>query len=190
MAKWEISKSFDFCYGHRVHSQILDEGLSCNAKCKCRHQHGHQGLLNVYLEGDELNNQGMVLDFVNLNFVKKFIDDAIDHKMILDISDPVLPSLYSVLQNMDSSSGLSVDDFLQFHGDGGSYFTVWPYKYSHLPTYCIEIYEGLVLVPFVPTSENLAQWFYEVIQYKLSGIATVSKVEFYETPKSKSVYYG
>lgn len=189
MAKWEISKSFDFCYGHRVHTQVLDTELSCNAKCKCRHQHGHQGLLTVYLPDDELNEQGMVLDFVNLNFVKKFIDDVVDHKMILDMEDPSLKVLYPVLSKIDTYNGESIDEYLEYHTDG-KYFSIWKDLYADEPSFQKEIYEGLVFVPFIPTSENLAKWFYDVISDKLKGIARVSHIEFYETPKSKSVYYG
>lgn len=181
MGRWEISKSFDFCYGHRVHTQVLDTELSCNAKCKCRHQHGHQGLISVFLEGDKLNEQGMIIDFVELNWFKKWIDDFIDHKMILDISDPALSIFYPLFNKfskfalLDSKSGC---------------FTIKSEILYGIKHPEVEIYEGLVLVPFVPTSENLAKWFYGVVQDKLQGLATVSKIEFYETPKSKSVYYG
>jgi 6-pyruvoyltetrahydropterin/6-carboxytetrahydropterin synthase len=140
--------------------------LSCNSKCKCRHQHGHQGLLNVYLESDELNMQGMVFDFVNLNFVKKFIDDVVDHKMILDIQDPLLPIFYPILSNCIPTDVRSVDYHYEFHREG--YFTVRTEQYTGVVR---EIYDGLVLVPFIPTSENLAKWFYGIVSSKLNNLA-------------------
>ena len=48
--KWEISKEFDFCYGHRVWSQTLNIDFSLDACLKCRHIHGHEGKVIVYLE--------------------------------------------------------------------------------------------------------------------------------------------
>ncbi len=37
---WQISKEFDFCYGHRVWSQQLDSEFSLTGCLACRHLHG------------------------------------------------------------------------------------------------------------------------------------------------------
>jgi 6-pyruvoyltetrahydropterin/6-carboxytetrahydropterin synthase len=63
-----------------------------------------------------------------------------------------------------------------------------PDQYQDLPSYEQEIYEGLVLVNFVPTSENLSKWLHQIIQNKMSHLCKVSQVQFYETPKSQSNY--
>lgn len=86
---WVIDKQFSFCYGHRVWSQELigeycETGDAC---CKCRHLHGHEGLVHVFLEGDELT-RGMVTDFKHLGWLKNFLDDNLDHKFIIDRNDP------------------------------------------------------------------------------------------------------
>jgi len=49
-----------------------------------------------------------------------------------------------------------------------------------------EKYEGIVIVDFVPTSENLAGWLLTVAQEKMKGIPNikVAAVEYWETPKS------
>ena len=184
---WSIDKTFDFCYGHRVWTQTLDPELSCNSSCKCRHQHGHQGQIKVFLKSNELKD-GMVLDFVELNWFKKWVDDVLDHKMILDISDPGLQTFYPLCKDIYNVYGPSTAEFLQYHTEG--YFTVWPDKIAILPPHEKEIYEGLVLVPFIPTSENLSKWLFDVVQNKLNDIAVVEKIEFNETPKSRSTYYG
>ena len=44
---WQISKDFDFCYGHRIHSQNLEKSLSCGAEPKCLRLHGHNGTIKV-----------------------------------------------------------------------------------------------------------------------------------------------
>jgi len=93
-----IDKSFSFCYGHRVHNQRLDTNFteSGDACLACRHLHGHEGLIKVFLEeektGINVQSTGMVTDFKHLGWFKNFIDDTLDHKMILDIKDPLLPN--------------------------------------------------------------------------------------------------
>ena len=51
---WKISKEFEFCYGHRVWSQTLDTEFSLDGCLKCRHLHGHQGKILVYLSPFEI----------------------------------------------------------------------------------------------------------------------------------------
>ncbi len=76
----KVVKTIDFCYGHR----LLDyEG-------KCRHLHGHNGLLEVAIESDSLDHRGMVMDFNDLRgVVKDWVDRNLDHKMLLHKDDPV-----------------------------------------------------------------------------------------------------
>jgi 6-pyruvoyltetrahydropterin/6-carboxytetrahydropterin synthase len=85
---WQISKEFDFCYGHRVWSQQLEPEFSLTGCLACRHLHGHQGKVIVYLQSTELKD-GMVTDFHHLNWFKQFLDTTLDHKFIIDINDPL-----------------------------------------------------------------------------------------------------
>ncbi|MAC83817.1 MAG: 6-pyruvoyl tetrahydrobiopterin synthase [Arcobacter sp.] len=176
--KWKISKEFDFCYGHRVWSQTLNTEFSLDGCLKCRHLHGHQGKILVYLEADELKD-GMVTDFKHLNWFKAFLDDVLDHKFILDINDPLYPKLLSDVQK---------EELIKF--DEG-YYLVDLTKFKDEETYLTELYEGYVLVDFVPTSENLSAWFLKIVQNKMDKLGVkVSHVEFLETPKSKSTFYA
>jgi 6-pyruvoyltetrahydropterin/6-carboxytetrahydropterin synthase len=176
--KWKISKEFDFCYGHRVWSQTLDTEFSLDGCLKCRHLHGHQGKILVYLEAEELKS-GMVTDFKHLNWFKRFIDDTLDHKFILDINDP----LYSTLLPKAKKENLIKNE--------KGYYIVDLAKFKDEDEAIIELYEGYVLVDFVPTSENLSRWFLEIVQKKMSKLnIKVSHVEFLETPKSKSTFYS
>lgn len=90
---WQISKSFDFCYGHRVWAQELNPEFSNNKKCSCRHLHGHNGTVTINLEATKLDNQGMVTDFGNLSWFKTWLKNYVDHKFILDINDPLFESM-------------------------------------------------------------------------------------------------
>ena len=84
MARHKITKSIDFCYGHRL--------LEYDGKCK--HLHGHNGLIEVDIEADSLDSLGMVMDFTAVrDIVKSWVDENLDHKMLLRHDDPVAPLL-------------------------------------------------------------------------------------------------
>jgi 6-pyruvoyltetrahydropterin/6-carboxytetrahydropterin synthase len=79
-----VTREIRFCYGHR----LLDYSG------KCRHLHGHNGRAVISLAASELDNLGMVMDFSHIKrVVSSWIDDNLDHKMILNRKDPILPLL-------------------------------------------------------------------------------------------------
>ncbi|MGL6095872.1 MAG: 6-pyruvoyl trahydropterin synthase family protein [Fimbriiglobus sp.] len=81
---YRVTKEIHFCYGHRL----------LNYDGKCRHLHGHNGKAVVTLETTALDGLGMVLDFSEVKRVLgKWIDDNLDHRMLLHEDDPVLPEL-------------------------------------------------------------------------------------------------
>jgi len=184
---WKIAKQFDFCYGHRVWSQQLNSEFSLDNCLKCRHLHGHQGIINISLEADKLE-AGMVTDFKHLNWFKKWLDDTLDHKFIMDINDPVLTHLFPSLDWKARLLAFKQVFDSQFMG-ANEYWTVYDYCFDSMSAEEIEIYEGLVFVPFVPTSENLSRFIYDIVQFKMNYLGVkVSNVQFYETPKSQSNY--
>jgi 6-pyruvoyltetrahydropterin/6-carboxytetrahydropterin synthase len=81
---FRVTREIHFCYGHR----LLDyEG-------KCRHLHGHNGTAVITLKGNDLDRRGMVVDFSDLKrVVGGWIDETLDHTMLLHRDDPVLPLL-------------------------------------------------------------------------------------------------
>ncbi len=81
---FRVTREIDFCYGHRL----------LNYDGKCRHLHGHNGRAVISIEGETLDNRGMVLDFSDIKKkVSTWIDDNLDHRMLLNKSDPVVPIL-------------------------------------------------------------------------------------------------
>lgn len=173
---YRIAKQFDFCYGHRVWSQSLNPTFSLDSCLKCRHVHGHQGTINIFLEAEKLS-EGMVTDFKHLNWFKKWLDDTLDHKFIMDISDPVRDSLFP----------LSLIP-LNFERESRTW-TLYSKDLENQPEPVKEVYEGLVFVDFVPTSENLSKWIFDIVEAKMLPLGVrVSGVQFYETPKSQSNY--
>ncbi|MDX9742558.1 MAG: 6-carboxytetrahydropterin synthase [Arcobacteraceae bacterium] len=177
--KWNISKQFDFCYGHRVWSQELNKEFALDDCLMCRHLHGHQGKIIVHLESDELHN-GMVTDFKHLNWFKKFLDDTIDHKFIIDINDPIFSTLLPHYQNKQN-----------FHKMEQDFMVVDLSIIKDEPLHIQELYESYIIVDFVPTSENLSSWLLKIVQKKMAKIGVkVSHLEYFETPKSRSTVYA
>ncbi len=81
---FRVTREIHFCYGHRL----------LNYNGKCRNLHGHNGRAIIALEAPELDRLGMVVDFTQIKkIVQTWIDETLDHKMILHHDDPVLPEL-------------------------------------------------------------------------------------------------
>ncbi len=81
---FQVTREIHFCYGHRL---LHYEG-------KCRHLHGHNGKVEITLQTDDLNWQGMVLDFSEIKrSLAAWIDETLDHRMILHREDPAVPAL-------------------------------------------------------------------------------------------------
>ena len=81
---YRLTRELFFCYGHR----LLDyDG-------KCAHLHGHNARVVLTLESPGLDSQGMVVDFVEVRErVGRWIDEALDHRLILSRRDPALAAL-------------------------------------------------------------------------------------------------
>lgn len=177
---WEINKAFEFCYGHTVHNQFLEEEYSLTTKCKCRHLHGHQGKIVVNISGQNLK-RGMVTDFNNLNWVKDFIDSVIDHRFIIDWKDPNR-KIMGIPDNLMKRNLI--------YSREKKYSTL-----VQIPEAKKDYFGSFVFVNFVPTSENLSKWIYEIIEAEMGVYfqnigAKLESVEWWETPKSKSIYRG
>lgn len=77
---YKVTKIIDFCYGHRL---LGYEG-------KCRYPHGHNGRIEIDLEMGHLDDLGMVCDFSRIKeVVKTWIDQNLDHRMLLSRRDPL-----------------------------------------------------------------------------------------------------
>ncbi len=81
---YRVSREISFCYGHRL----------LNYEGKCRHLHGHNGRAVITLEASQLDAKGMLVDFGEIKRkVQLWIDDNLDHNMLLCKDDPILPIL-------------------------------------------------------------------------------------------------
>jgi 6-pyruvoyltetrahydropterin/6-carboxytetrahydropterin synthase len=81
---FQVTREIDFCYGHRL----------LNYDGKCRYLHGHNGTAIITIESERLDERGMVLDFSDIKrVVSNWIDENLDHRMLLHRDDPALAML-------------------------------------------------------------------------------------------------
>lgn len=78
---FRVTREIQFCYGHRL----------LNYEGKCRYLHGHNGTAVIAIEAERLDDRGMVLDFSDIKrVVSGWIDESLDHRMILCRQDPAV----------------------------------------------------------------------------------------------------
>ena len=81
---FQVTKEIHFCYGHRL----------LNYDGKCRYFHGHNGKVEVQISAPKLDPLGMVRDFNEIKqILQVWIDETLDHRMILHEKDPLRASL-------------------------------------------------------------------------------------------------
>lgn len=56
--------------------------LKLDYQSKCSNLHGHNWIIDVYLRSEQLNGNGMVMDFSE---IKRSVTDALDHKVLNDV---------------------------------------------------------------------------------------------------------
>ena len=72
-----ISKQFHFSASH----QLI--GLSDDHPCS--RLHGHNYIIEIELQSEELNSVGFVRDYHDLGALKSYIDDTLDHRHLNEV---------------------------------------------------------------------------------------------------------
>lgn len=159
MPTTSIMRRFEFDYGHRV---LGHEG-------KCKYLHGHRGIAEIYIQAD-LDSIGRVIDFGAVKLlVGTWIDDNLDHNILLNSEDP-LAKLWKETYNQEPSSQ----------------------KFK----LCLTVFNGKK--PYImsngnPTAENIAEEIFHkakhFIEYSNSNhILTVTHVTVWETPYCSATF--
>ena len=154
-----VTRRLEFDYGHRV---LGHSG-------KCRHLHGHRATVEVMVKAG-LDRLGMVVDFAVIKQrLGGWIDEFLDHNLILHPADP----LVKLLLNMTPEQVADPDGIF-----GGK----------------VPFFLGPIDNPsddgrHNPTAENLARMIYDVASNLLPTFKIVS-VTFYETPNCSATYTG
>tara|TARA_R110001592_G_scaffold40654_1_gene133347 strand:+ start:1548 stop:1982 length:435 start_codon:yes stop_codon:yes gene_type:complete len=100
----------DIPFAHRQH---LHDG-------HCSKIHGHNWDIRITFGCKELDSRGFVVDFGKLKYIKKYIEDMLDHACVLSWDDPlyeeiVAPGVYKLyLVENASCEGLAKHLFEQF----------------------------------------------------------------------------
>lgn len=79
-----VGREIHFSYGHRI----------LNHEGKCKRLHGHNGRAVIEMSASRLDALGMVIDFYKIReSIGKWIDETLDHRMILWGEDPLAQTL-------------------------------------------------------------------------------------------------
>lgn len=82
-----ISKRMEISAAHQ---------LNLSYASKCQNLHGHNWIITVYCYAEELNQDGMVIDFTH---IKRDIHDVLDHHVINEV-EPFKQGLTPTAENM------------------------------------------------------------------------------------------
>lgn len=72
-----IAKRFSFSASHVLTAVPADH--------KCRRLHGHNYEVEIFCAAGELDDRGMVVDYFELDPVKRFIEETVDHRHLNDV---------------------------------------------------------------------------------------------------------
>jgi 6-pyruvoyltetrahydropterin/6-carboxytetrahydropterin synthase len=73
-------------YELRIITQFAAAHQLRNFKGKCEKLHGHNWKIEVYVEGDRLNDSGLLIDFKELKDATNRILKELDHSFLNDLS--------------------------------------------------------------------------------------------------------
>jgi 6-pyruvoyltetrahydropterin/6-carboxytetrahydropterin synthase len=74
-----IAKRFSFSASHTLTEVPEDH--------KCRRLHGHNYEVEIVCAAPDLDRRSMVADYFDLDPVKRFLDDTVDHRHLNDVLD-------------------------------------------------------------------------------------------------------
>lgn len=118
----------------------------------------------------------MILDFNYLSGFKRYLDDEFDHRFFIDQNDPLLAHLISI--------HCSLDDFISHNG-----FLRCHKKFKE--EFVQELFDSLVVVPFVPTAEELCKFFHQQVnRWLFEQRLTVHCIgcSFFETSTAVAIF--
>lgn len=134
-----------------------------NHKSKCRNPHGHRYKLRVHVRGPIVTDMGASDEGMVADFgdIKKVMTELVHDK---------LDHGFMVYENDEV-----MRECFTWYGDRPSPIDDW----------------NIIIVPFVPTAENMAKWCYEQLAKPiadLNGGLILQSCFLWETPTSIAVY--
>ncbi len=110
---FEVSVDYTFAAGHALRGY----------KGKCENVHGHNYKVRVVVEGEELNDIGLLVDFVDLRSSIKAMVEQWDHRFLNDL--PPFDRLNPSAENMARVFCEGVAPEVARHGARVRAVTVW-----------------------------------------------------------------
>jgi len=77
MAGYRIKKDFNFSASHQLFGLPDDH--------PCSRLHGHNYVVSLELSSQKLNEIGFIEDYRNLDSIKRWIDDNLDHRHLNEV---------------------------------------------------------------------------------------------------------
>jgi 6-pyruvoyltetrahydropterin/6-carboxytetrahydropterin synthase len=155
--KYKIIKEFGpYPYAHMQHRH---DG-------HCSYLHGHNAIVRVHLESNELDTNGFVYDFGKMRALHEYLTSLLDHTLLLNIADYDGTNALKNAQQFFSDAGVprKVADIRMVANASAE---------SLAEAIFMRITEGSVL----PSYTGCAQW-------------QCSAVEFHEDSKNIAIYQG
>lgn len=86
MKRWTVSKRMEIAGSH---------SLCLNYDSPCQRLHGHNWIITVHVEGDVLDENGMLIDFTH---IKKAVHDQLDHNNINEVAPGMNPTAENIAE--------------------------------------------------------------------------------------------
>ena len=81
-----IAKQYTFDSAHILHNPNWDSNKNSQVFGKCSRLHGHTYILTVEVTGDVTPDDGMILNYFDLDkVVKPYVDGMLDHQFLNDV---------------------------------------------------------------------------------------------------------
>ena len=193
-----ITREIGVDYGHRV----MTHGS------KCKNIHGHRGKIEVTCAGQSLHETGeqqdMVLDFGFLKEVMMdVVDKAIDHGFVACVNDLSIMKTFVLgwdIKDFCEKEGTSDGPFIQdiinnSIKEKGYWLSTEDNSFDVFGKLGATLENTkLYVVDFIPTSERLAEHFFnrliQPVSDRSNGLAKIVNLRFWETPNCASDYPG
>jgi 6-pyruvoyltetrahydropterin/6-carboxytetrahydropterin synthase len=179
---FSITRSIGVDYGHRV----MTHGS------KCKSIHGHRGTIEATCTGSALHKSGeqseMVLDFGFLkDAMMNVIDKSIDHGFVASVDDRELLR-HLIPEHLNPVDAVA---YIKASLNEKGY---WLSTEDHTRTLKTLLDTKLYVMPYIPTSERLAEHFFRrlkiPVEQQSNGVGQLTNLRFWETPNCYSDYPG
>jgi len=141
---YKISKQFSFEYAH-----LLDLPYSS----PCCNIHGHSAKVNVNIYSKNINDSGMLIDFKELNFIKIYINETYDHKLLVPKSK--IHEFSNTCNIIEFEKNPTAEELSKAFVQYIKFYIFYEYKYLNIDKIEVEFFE----------TENNSATYTEVINH-------------------------